>query len=83
MGTLGCVPAYDRYFIAGIKNQKIATGNYNIKSIMQIVDFYEKNADRLESARLKMLFDGIPYPQMKLLDMGFWQIGLELDMNEE
>ena len=20
MGTLGCVPAYDRYFIAGIKN---------------------------------------------------------------
>ena len=83
MGTLGCVPAYDRYFIAGIKNQKIATGNYNIKSIMQIVDFYEKNADRLESARLKMLLDGIPYPQMKLLDMGFWQIGLELDMNEE
>ena len=28
MGTLGCVPAYDRYFIAGIKNQKVATGNY-------------------------------------------------------
>lgn len=25
MGTLGCVPAYDRYFIAGIKNQKVAT----------------------------------------------------------
>ena len=43
---------------------------------MQILDFYENNADRLESARLKMLFDGIPYPQMKLLDMGFWQIGL-------
>ena len=34
MGTLGCVPAYDRYFIAGIKNQKVATGNYNLKSIM-------------------------------------------------
>ena len=83
MGTLGCVPAYDRYFIAGIKNQKIATGNYNIKSIMQIVDFYEKNADRLESARLEMLVDGMPYPQMKLLDMGFWQIGLALDMNKE
>ena len=42
MGTLGCVPAYDRYFIAGIKNQKVATGNYNLKSIMQLVDFYEK-----------------------------------------
>ena len=51
MGTLGCVPAYDRYFIAGIKNQKVATGNYNIRSIMQLVNFYEKNADRLEPVR--------------------------------
>lgn len=42
MGTLGCVPAYDRYFVAGIKNQKVATGSYNLKSIMQLVDFYEK-----------------------------------------
>ena len=40
MGTLGCVPAYDRYFIAGIKNQKVATGNYNIRSVMQLVHFY-------------------------------------------
>ena len=39
MGTLGCVPAYDRYFIAGIKNQKVATGNYNIRSLMQLVNF--------------------------------------------
>lgn len=54
MGTLGCVPAYDRYFIAGIKNQKVATGNYNIRSIMQLVNFYEKNADRLEPVREKM-----------------------------
>lgn len=36
MGTLGCVPAYDCYFILGIKNQKVATGNYNIKSILQL-----------------------------------------------
>ena len=42
MGTLGCVPAYDRYFIAGIKKQKVTTGNYNLKSIMKLVDFYEK-----------------------------------------
>ncbi len=77
MGTLGCVPAYDRYFIAGIKNQKVATGNYNINSIMQLVDFYEKNSARLESVREKMEVEGMPYPQMKLLDMGFWQIGYE------
>lgn len=66
MGTLGCVPAYDRYFIAGIKNQKVATGNYNLKSILQLVDFYDKNADRLECVREKMEVAGMPYPQMKI-----------------
>lgn len=77
MGTLGCVPAYDRYFIAGIKSQKVATSNYNIRSIMKLVKFYEKNADQLEPIREKMEVEGMPYPQMKLLDMGFWQIGYE------
>ena len=79
MGTLGCVPAYDRYFIAGIKYQKVATGNYNIKSIMQLVDFYDKNSTRLESVREKMKVEGMPYPQMKMLDMGFWKIGFDFD----
>ena len=82
MGTLGCVPAYDRYFIAGIKNKKVATGNYNIKSIMQLVDFYEKNADQLEYAREKMEIEGLLYPQMKMIDMGFWQIGFDLYTNK-
>ena len=82
MGTLGCVPAYDRYFIAGIKNQKVATGNYNLKFIMQLVDFYEKNSDRLELVREKMEVEGMPYPQMKVIDMGFWQVGLELDTSK-
>ena len=82
MGTLGCVPAYDRYFIAGIKNQKVATGNYNLKSIMQLVDFYEKNSARLEPVREKMEVEGMPYPQMKMIDMGFWQVGFDLDTNK-
>lgn len=82
MGTLGCVPAYDRYFIAGIKNQKIATGNCNLKSIMQLVDFYEKNSAQLEPVREKMEVEGMPYPQMKMIDMGFWQVGFELDTNK-
>ncbi|WP_302940104.1 hypothetical protein [uncultured Ruminococcus sp.] len=82
MGTLGCVPAYDRYFIAGIKNQKVATGNYNLKSIMQLVDFYEKNSARLEPVREKMKVEGMPYPQMKMIDMGFWQVGFDLDTNK-
>lgn len=67
------------YFIAGIKAQGVATGNYNINSILKLVDFYEKNADRLEPVRKGMLVYDLLYPQMKMFDMGFWQIGLELD----
>ncbi len=79
MGTLGCVPAYDRYFIEGIKDQKVSTGTYNMKSLLRLVDFYESNYDRLEEARQGLTVYGLPYPQMKLLDMGFWQIGFEKD----
>ena len=82
MGTLGCVPAYDRYFIDGIKKQKIAIGNYNIKSILQLVEFYEKYSEQLESVREKMKVADMLYPQMKILDMGFWQVGFDFDRNK-
>lgn len=79
MGTLGCVPAYDRYFIMGLKNQKISTGKYNMRSVLKLVDLYEANKNQLESARKGMNVNCLPYPQMKMLDMVFWQIGFELD----
>lgn len=80
MGTMGCVPAYDRYFIDGIKTHKVASGNYNMNSILMLVDFYEKNMDAFEIARCNMSVEGLPYPQMKLLDMGFWKIGFDKDV---
>ena len=79
MGTLGCVPAYDRYFVTGIRSQKIASGTYNIKSILQLVDFYEKNMEQLDSVQKNFNVADMLYPQMKILDMGFWQIGFDLD----
>lgn len=82
MGTLGCVPAYDRYFIDGIKDQKVSTGNYNLQSLLKLVDFYEKNSARLEEIRRVLKVYDLPYPQMKLLDMGFWQIGFEKDTSK-
>lgn len=58
-------------------NKKVATGNYNINSIRMLADFYVSNFEKLEKARSGFHICGMPYPQMKLLDMGFWQIGLE------
>lgn len=79
MGTFGCVPAYDRYFIDGVKKQKVTTGNYNLNSLLKLVDFYENNREKLEKARQSLTVYSLPYPQMKLIDMGFWQIGFESD----
>ena len=79
MGTLGCVPAYDRFFVDGIKKYKVTTGEYNLKSVLRLVDFYEAHNDRLEEARHGMSTEDLTYPQMKLLDMGFWQVGFEKD----
>lgn len=80
MGTLGCVPAYDRYFVSGIRQQKVASGTFGKRSLLQLAEFYEEHAARLELRRKEMTIGSILYPQMKLLDMGFWQIGYDLDM---
>ena len=77
MGTLGCVPAYDRFFVDGIKKYKVTTQEYSLESVRKLAKFYEAHNDRLEEARRGMRTDDLIYPQMKLLDMGFWQIGFE------
>ena len=77
MGTLGCVPAYDRYFVDGVKALKVTTGTYSKESLIGLVDFYKENQDRFEEARKNFWIGDLQYPQMKVLDMGFWQYGLE------
>ena len=82
MGTLGCVPAYDRFFVDGIKKYKVTTQEYTPESVRRLVDFYEEHNDRLEEARRGMRVGDLIYPQMKLLDMGFWQIGYDEAIKE-
>ena len=77
MGTLGCVPAYDRFFVDGIKKYKVTTQEYSPSSVLALADFYEAHNGRLEEARRGMRTEDLVYPQMKLLDMGFWQIGYD------
>ena len=79
MGTLGCVPAYDRFFQDGVATYKVTTREYGRNSLRKLVDFYEEHNDRLEEARRGMRVGDLTYPQMKVLDMGFWQVGFERD----
>ena len=82
MGTLGCVPAYDRFFQDGVAKYKVTTQEYSVKSVLRLVDFYEAHNDRLEEARRGMQCEDLTYPQMKLLDMGFWQVGYDQETKE-
>ncbi len=86
LGALGCVPAYDRFFVDAVKKNKVTTGNYNISSLQKLIKFYEDHQEKLEKLRSEFLikyeFEGkektLDYPQMKLLDIGFWKIGFDL-----
>ena len=75
MGTLGCVPAYDKYFVKGLKSIGNIKAAYNMNSVKELAQFYKDNLELLEEKRKELKVGDIIYPQMKLLDMGFWQIG--------
>ena len=97
LGTLGCVPAYDRFFVKAVTNidkdtkKKVTTRNYNIASLKKLIKFYEEHQERLEELRSKFLIENefnedkktLLYPQMKVLDMGFWKIGFDLSEEAE
>ena len=90
MGTIGCVPAYDRYFKEGINiyghSLNIDKKAYSKESINQLVKFYLANKDKFEELRQGLKVDNISeliYPPMKIIDMGFWQLGYELDLKDE
>ncbi len=87
LGTLGCIPAYDQYFISGLKehldnNKKKYNGllTINKKSLSYLFDFYRKNEKQTSGAKdkiKKITKSDEPYPAMKLVDMFFWGIGFE------
>ena len=78
LGVFGCVPAYDRYFVDGIRKNKIASGSFSKKSLKQLYAFYN-NHPEFEKLRQKFISEGTYYTKMKIIDMCFWQIGLESD----
>lgn len=77
MGTLGCSPAYDRYFIDGLKRySKICKTTFSINSLQELITLYHNNYTILEDFRneVSAVYD-VDYPQMKLLDLIFWYHG--------
>lgn len=75
LGTLGCVPAYDRFYKESVKKHHISSFNYNKKSVCRVAKFYCDHEDSFEKLRLELSECRIEYPPMKLMDMCFWQDG--------
>ena len=73
LGTLGCVPAYDRYYVQSVKQNGISSGLYNSESVRKVAEFYCQNLQVFEKLRHELSKCGTNYPPMKLMDMCFWQ----------
>ena len=84
LGTLGCVPAYDRYFIDGLKEMKMQHTSFNEASLNELFNFIDKNQNEIiQAQKLILNKTQIHYPQMKILDMYFWQIGYDKELSEK
>lgn len=73
LGTLGCVPAFDRYFISSVKKNHVAKGTFNVSAVCSVARYYCNNFDIFEELRCELSKCGVEYPPMKLMDMCFWQ----------
>jgi len=82
LGSLGCIPAYDRYFIDGIRNKGLSYSGLKPANFASVVNFYKQNQEEFSYANQAILKrSGVNYPPMKLVDMYFWEIGYEIDKN--
>lgn len=76
LGTLGCAPAYDRFFMEGITDTKTANRQFDCDSMKKIIKHYKENKKSYEAIRKKMVVKGgACYPPMKVVDMVFWNYG--------
>lgn len=82
LGTLGCVPAFDRYYINSVKKNHISKGSFSRNSVRSVAKFYTDNLETFENLRHELSECGIEYPPMKLMDMCFWQDAYIDDLKE-
>jgi hypothetical protein len=81
LGTFGCLPACDRHFIDGFRSEGLKYSCLDGAFVERAVGFCQAHLSALqdEQASIKRS-SGARYPLMKLVDMYFWQIGYERDV---
>ncbi|MDD3861185.1 MAG: hypothetical protein PHW83_13410 [Bacteroidales bacterium] len=77
LGMYGCVPAFDENFDAGLKFEKIYNKSVeiNLKS-GKVFEYYRNNTSQfIDAQKYIKKYSNILYPEMKLVDMYFWEWG--------
>jgi len=83
LGTLGCLPATDRFFIDGFKTTGNQYSYLNARFVERVIRFSTEHSGELRAEQASIEGDaGIRYPLMKLVDMNFWQIGYDAAANK-
>lgn len=85
LATLGCIPAYDRYVVAGMKAEGLC-GTLGKKSLPGLVDYSRVHSSILRKIMTSVNVDvqresgcsTLVYPVAKILDMIFWEYGYEI-----
>lgn len=78
LGTLGSLPACDRYFVKGFRTERNQNLKLNDRFIDVLLDFCQTYRHELRQQQVNIMeIGGIRYPIMKLVDMHFWQIGFD------
>jgi hypothetical protein len=78
LGTLGCSPACDRYFIIGFTAEDHSFSCFNQQFVKRVLGFCGENLSALRRAQTKIERSvDARYPLMKLVDMYFFQSGWE------
>lgn len=77
LGTIGCVPAYDRYFKKALSFTKVAPQSFNMESLKALAKLYIERMDEFEALR-RHCSERIEYPAAKIIDMCFFEYGLQM-----
>lgn len=76
LGTIGCVPAVDQFFVEGFKGYGQAYSRFNERFLNRVLKFALEHQRELLDAQTEIQKQvGKHYPLMKLVDMYFFQLG--------
>ena len=81
LGTLGCIPAYDRFFVAGLRRKGLTFSYLNEKNFREMMSWCLDHRRQFEQAQNEINKTNIrsgyqfEYPIMKIVDMYFWSVG--------